>query len=389
MQNIEKETISASEKVHHIQVKVAEMSSEFNGSERQRDSVREQIQSTQKMIEQRDRENAQAFKEIEELNQVNKEYNERIGHMQEKLQEAKEKLEELEDEQYNVNVQTDEQEKEIREYRKQAEQQNQAIHEADLRLSELRMKRDSLTAQMQEEYEFKLTRQPKDPDFNIEQAREKTREIREHIKKMGPVNLLALKEYEAEKERFDFLSSQRDDLLKAKGDLAETINIINNTAKEKLEETFTDIQKNFTQVFQNFFHGGRANLVLREGEDPLDINVDIYAAPAGKKPASLQLLSGGEKSLTAVSLLFAIYLVKPSPFCIFDEVDAPLDDKNVQRFATALNELSDGTQFIIVTHNKLTMRSAKQLYGVTMEQEGVSKVVSVKFENAEQYVEQE
>ena len=389
VQDIEKETVSASEKVHNIQVKVAELSSEFNAAERQCDSVREQMQNTQKMIEQRDRENAQASEEIQDLVHVNEEYADRINHMQEKLEESRTHLDELKDEQYNVNVQTDEQEKEIRQLRKQAEQQNQIIHEADLRLSELRMKRDSLVAQIQEEYEFKLSRQPKDPDFDIAKARENTREIRDRIKKMGPVNLLALKEYEAEKYRLDFLSSQRDDLLKAKSDLSTTISIINNTAKEKLEETFKDIQTNFIHVFQNFFHGGRANLVLREGEDPLDIIVDIYAAPAGKKPASLQLLSGGEKSLTAVSLLFAIYLVKPSPFCIFDEVDAPLDDKNVQRFANALNELSSGTQFIIVTHNKLTMRAAEQLYGVTMEQDGVSKVVSVRFENAEQYAEQE
>lgn len=125
--------------------------------------------------------------------------------------------------------------------------------------------------------------------------------------------------------------------------------------------------------------------MLREGNDPLEADIDIYAAPGGKKPQSLQLLSGGEKSLTAVSLLFAIYLVKPSPFCIFDEVDAPLDDKNVQRFASALQEFAQQTQFIVVSHNKLTMRAADQLYGVTMQEEGVSKVVSVKFESAQQY----
>ena len=210
-------------------------------------------------------------------------------------------------------------------------------------------------------------------------------QLRERLKTIGPVNLLALKEYEQEKERLDFLSTQRADLLKAKDNLTETIDIINKTAREKFLETFELVQKNFVSVFKTFFDGGRASLVLRDGNDPLEADIDIYAAPGGKRPASLQLLSGGEKSLTAVSLLFAIYLVKPSPFCIFDEVDAPLDDKNIQRFAHALQEFSQNTQFLVVTHNKLTMRASEQIFGVTMEEEGVSKVVSVKFETAKQF----
>jgi len=169
-------------------------------------------------------------------------------------------------------------------------------------------------------------------------------------------------------------------LLKAKRDLVETIDIINATARKQFLETFEEVQKNFSKVFSTFFEGGRASLILREGTDPLEADIDIFATPGGKRVSSLQLMSGGEKSLTAISLLFAIYLVKPSPFCIFDEVDAPLDDINVKRFTKALREFSKNTQFLVVTHNKLTMRAANQLYGVTMEEEGVSKIVSVKFE---------
>ena len=184
-----------------------------------------------------------------------------------------------------------------------------------------------------------------------------------------------------EKERLDFLLTQKDDLLKAKRNLTETIDIINNPARERFMATFEQVQKNFAQVFSAFFAGGRASLVLREGNDPLESEIDIYATPGGKRLASLQLMSGGEKSLTAISLLFAIYLVKPSPFCIFDEVDAPLDDENVIRFSRTLKDFTGDTQFIVVTHNKLTMRASDQLYGVTMAEKGVSKVVSVTFDS--------
>ena len=199
---------------------------------------------------------------------------------------------------------------------------------------------------------------------------------------MGPVNMLALKDYEVEKERQDFLSSQKDDLLTAEENLKETIRVINNTAYERFEGVFSQVRENFIRVFKSFFPTGIADIYL-EGEDPLEADIVIDASPKGKKLGNLALLSGGEKTLTALSLLFGIYLVKPSPFCILDEVDAPLDDANTNRFATALNDFSKDTQFIAVTHNKLTMMNSKQLFGVTMETPGISKVVSVKFEDIE------
>ncbi len=385
LEKAEEDMLAASQKVQKKEVKLAELSSEFNSAQRHCDSVREQMNATRRMIEQRDEESDRATKEIEELFQVNEEYEERIKELQETLKKLQDKLDSLKDEQYQVNVKTDEQEKQIRAIRQHNEQLSQNIHESQLRISELKMRIDSLEKRMQEEYEYELKRIPADPDLDVDESRTRARELREQLKKMGPVNLLALKEYQQEKERYDFLNSQRNDLLKAQKDLNETIEIINKTAQEKFYKTFEQVQANFSKVFKSFFQGGRASLVLRESDDPLEADIDIFAAPGGKKPASLQLLSGGEKSLTAVSLLFAIYLVKPSPFCIFDEVDAPLDDKNVQRFTTALSDFAKDTQFILVTHNKLTMRAANQLYGVTMEEEGVSKVVSVKFETAEQY----
>ena len=385
LSSIESEQTQLGERVQKLQVNVAKYQSEFESAQRRSDSLKQQINETQRMIDARDAEGVRATGEIEELTQVNQEYSERIQELEAQRNQAQSKLDELKNLQYDTNVKADEQEKLIRNLRSKNQNLSESVHETKLRVSELRMRLQNLSERIKEEYDLELKRESMDEELDVQSTRERVEQIRERLKSMGPVNLLALKEYEQEKERLDFLETQRADLLKARDDLTETIDIINKTAREKFLETFEEVQKHFTSVFKTFFDGGRASLVLREGNDPLEAEIDIYAAPGGKKPSSLQLLSGGEKSLTAVSLLFAIYLVKPSPFCIFDEVDAPLDDKNVTRFAGALREFAQNTQFIVVTHNKLTMRAADQLYGVTMENEGVSQVVSVKFETAKEY----
>jgi chromosome segregation protein len=203
------------------------------------------------------------------------------------------------------------------------------------------------------------------------------------IKNLGPINLLAYSEYEKEKERMDFLHKQRDDLIASEKDLIKTIGEINSTAENIFLETFEAIRVNFKKIFQTLFdEGDEADLKLEEGVDPLESKIEIIGKPKGKRPTSVELLSGGEKTLTAIALLFAIYLVKPSPFCILDEVDAPLDDTNIVRFTKLLKEFSDNTQFIIVTHNKRTMEVAENMYGVTTQEEGISKLVGVQFNEA-------
>jgi chromosome segregation protein len=201
--------------------------------------------------------------------------------------------------------------------------------------------------------------------------------LRERLQALGPVNLLALEDYEKKKERHDFLSAQRADLREAKAQLLEAIERINRTASELFDRTFDQVGKNFQETFCTLFQGGECGL-RRVGDDPLECEIEIVARPRGKSLQSIQLLSGGERALTAIALLFAIYLVKPSPFCILDEVDAPLDDANVDRFVNMLRRFSERTQFIVVTHNKKTMEIAESLYGVTMQEPGVSRVVSVR-----------
>jgi chromosome segregation protein len=177
------------------------------------------------------------------------------------------------------------------------------------------------------------------------------------------------------------MSAQRDDLEQSEKTVMETIDEINTTAQKQFIETFELIRENFITTFKGLFdEGDECDLRLDEEQtDPLEAKIEIIAKPRGKRPTSIDLLSGGEKTLTAIALLFAIYLVKPSPFCILDEVDAPLDDSNIDRFARILRKFSDNTQFVIVTHNKRTMEAANAMYGVTMEEEGISKLVSVRF----------
>jgi len=194
------------------------------------------------------------------------------------------------------------------------------------------------------------------------------------------VNPLAVQEHEKAKERLTFLKKQQADLLDAENQLLETINRLNTTARKQFVETFEQIRANFQRVFSDFFENGSGDLILVDSKDPLEANIDITVKIKGRRLNTLQLLSAGEKTLTAISLLFSIYLVKPSPFCILDEVDAPLDDVNISRFTHALKQFTKDTQFILVTHNKRTMEAAQTMYGITMEEPGVSKVVSVRLD---------
>jgi len=204
-------------------------------------------------------------------------------------------------------------------------------------------------------------------------------ELTERIDSMGPVNMDAIQEYDELEQRYIFLEKQNADLVTSKAELLEVISKINNTTKTLFAETFEKIRENFQFMFTELFGGGRANLLLTDDSDPLESGIEIIAKPPGKQLQSVTLLSGGERTMTAVSLLFAIYMVKPSPFCVLDEMDAPLDESNITRFIKILDRFVGQSQFVTITHNKRTISRADLLYGVTMEEHGVSKLVSVKF----------
>ncbi len=205
-------------------------------------------------------------------------------------------------------------------------------------------------------------------------------ELAASVERLGPVNLLAWEEHRAESERLTFLTTQRDDLVRSVAELQDSIRKINATSAERFSDAFAAINTNFTATFARLFRGGTAEMRLLDENDPLESGVEIIAQPPGKRNQSILLLSGGEKALTAIALLMAIFQYRPSPFCILDEVDAPLDEANIDRFTNLLREMTEETQFIAITHNKRTMETADAMYGVTMEEPGCSKVVSVRFD---------
>ncbi|MFA5159643.1 MAG: chromosome segregation protein SMC [Candidatus Omnitrophota bacterium] len=218
----------------------------------------------------------------------------------------------------------------------------------------------------------------------LSSAEETITALQSKVDSLGTVNLLAIEEYQELKQRYDFLLAQQKDLDDARNSLMEAIRKINQTTKQLFEDTFKQVQDTFKQYYQILFRGGEARIFLIDETHPLESGIDIVVRPPGKKQQNMSLLSGGEKALTAVALLFALFKIKPSPFCLLDEIDAPLDEANIDRFLTVLRSFIDQSQFIIITHNRKTIAMGDSLYGVTMEEPGVSKIVSVKVRSGEE-----
>jgi chromosome segregation protein len=270
----------------------------------------------------------------------------------------------------------------IKDERRHHDEATSAAHDLEMKIAELRSMIEHVRLRAKEEFELdlELKTYPDGEFVDFAQLREEVKHLKERIRILGAINFAAFDEFTTESERYQFLTQQRDDLNEAEQTLLSTIEEINATAQRIFAETFGKIRENFINIFKELFlEGDECDLKIEEGIDPLEANIEIIAKPRGKRPTSIDLLSGGEKTLTAIALLFAIYLVKPSPFCILDEVDAPLDDSNIDRYTRILKKFAGNTQFIVVTHNKRTMEAASALYGVTMEEEGVSKIVTVRF----------
>lgn len=253
------------------------------------------------------------------------------------------------------------------------------LKSSEFKLNDLKQKIEIVFQQIKERYNTSVPDKLIVDDSEDELAYQ-VEKIQRSLENIGPVNMAVQDEYNEDSERLNHLRKQRDDLVESEENLRETIQKIDRIARKKFQETFKHISKNYEKLFNLFFEGGYGNLRLVGDPDPLEADIVIDAQPPGKRNTSLRLLSSGEKALTAISLLFAIYQVKPSPYCILDEVDAPLDDVNIHKFTKVLKQFADETQFIIVTHNKLTMEIANHMYGVTQEKKGVSKLVSVSFD---------
>ncbi|HSH35874.1 MAG TPA: hypothetical protein VK998_06390, partial [Schnuerera sp.] len=254
------------------------------------------------------------------------------------------------------------------------------INNWDLKETKYSVQLDNIHSKLLEDYELEYNEALElwiEID-DLDKAKNEVNKLKGKIKKIGTVNLNSIEEYKVVKNRFEFISKQHEDLLLAKENLHQVIMDMESKMKNQFLYNFNKINEEFNEVFATLFDGGKASLVLEDEEDILTCGIEIKAQPPGKKLQNLTLLSGGEKSLTAVALLFAILKIKPTPFCILDEIDAALDEANISRYTNYLKNFFSNTQFIMITHRKGTMEMADVLYGVTMEEEGISKIVSIK-----------
>ncbi|MFT6966438.1 MAG: chromosome segregation protein [Marivirga sp.] len=288
-------------------------------------------------------------------------------------------------------------EKESRNIQRSREQVDELVQEMQNKLNETKLSLNSVKERLSVEFNMDLDKLMAEDDGgeaseqylrNVDELREEVTKLKDRMERIGPINPMAMEAYEEIKERNDFIIEQREDLRKAKESLLSTISEIDEVARVSFLEAYVKIKENFTKVFRTLFtEEDECDLQLSDPDNPLESKIEIMAKPKGKRPLTINQLSGGEKTLTATSLLFAIYLLKPAPFCIFDEVDAPLDDANIDKFNNIIREFSNESQFIIVTHNKRTMSSTDVIYGVTMVEQGVSRVVPVDLRELEDMVE--
>ncbi len=383
LNRLDAESETVEKLLSNLQIKLVEQKSK-------KQQLETQISHTRELISDIEQNSAVKSEEIMTAKEESKTANEKIFILEKELKTTfegrtalSEKQIKLREERESIQFEIDKREKEIKSIRQNREDIGSQLHDTEIRMTEIESKIRNIMENLKEECDVNLdevTTEVPNSEIPEEKRRERMLELKEAIKNMGAVNLLALEEFNESSERLEFLTTQLTDLLKAKSTLQTTITRINSTAKKLFVNTFEEVRGNFRKVFEELFTGGEADARLTNPDDPLESPIEIIARPRGKKLLSIAQMSGGERALTAISLLFAIYLTKPSPFCVLDEVDAPLDDANIKRFLKLIKTFSDETQFIIITHNKLTMEAAHVLYGITMENPGVSKVVSVRFD---------
>ena len=295
-------------------------------------------------------------------------------------------LQKFEDEYYKLKSTINLDDSSIKELQNKKDINLNLIDELKSSIYDNEIELNSVEQRLSIEFDLDINTCKADKDFfkdsSVDNMINRREELKEKIEKIGQINPLAMEAYKEIKERHEFITKEREDLLEAKDSLLKTIEEIDIVAKESFLNSFEKIKSNFKTVFRSLFtDDDDCDLLINDEENPLESSIEIMAKPKGKKPLTINQLSGGEKTLTATSLLFAIYLLKPAPFCVFDEVDAPLDDANIDKFNKIVNKFSDTSQFIIVTHNKRTMNNADIIYGITMPEQGVSKVVPVDLRN--------
>ena len=310
------------------------------------------------------------------------EIKEKIEKIKEEVKNSGSKIEELKEKRIQKNEKLAEQEQEINSKLKIIEDLKAQMVKVDVKKTKLEEDINGIINKMWEEYELTPNnvvdyRKPE----NIQLTQKKVKDMRNQIKELGSVNVDSIEEYKNLKDRYDFMCEQRVDLESTMAKLRKIISDMTSIMKEQFKEKFEMINKNFAEVFKELFGGGTASLRLEDKDNILECGIEITVQPPGKKLQNMMLLSGGEKAFTAIALLFAILKINPAPFCVLDEIEAALDDVNVYRYAEYLKKFSKDTQFLIITHRKGTMEAADTVYGITMEENGISKLLSMKLKN--------
>ena len=379
---------SLSQRYNQEHISLIHLQNELNNLIKEREnkiSNKEKLNTNQSRLKE---DLAQVKSDIEQLINSNLQDDEAIVGMYEEKKKKESATDEAEQKLAMIKNSIIQSENILSESRKNREKVLEQQHQMKDTESEIKIEYSSLRERMSVEFQIELNDLEQDQLFEkepklslVEELEPKVKRIRERIQGFGEINPMAVEAFNEMKERFDFISGQRLDLIDAKNSLLETISEIDEQAKEKFLETFTVVRDHFHKVFRSLFsEDDTCDLILLDADNPLESEISIIARPKGKRPLTISQLSGGEKTLTAVALLFSIYLIKPAPFCIFDEVDAPLDDANIDKFNNIIRDFSANSQFIIVTHNKRTMAATNIMYGVTMENQGVSRVLPVNLE---------
>ena len=337
------------------------------------------IENNNSSIQNKNENIAQIFKENETLENRITELNAQIEQIKSDVENSSTKVDELKNKRVEKNSKLSETENEINNQFNTIEGLKEQIVKIDVKKTKLEQDLEQVVNSLWEEYELtpNAVTEYKRPD-NIAQTQKEVNHIRNKIKDLGSINVDSIEEYKKTKERYDFMCEQRADLDETAGKLRNIISDMTDTMKKQFADKFRQINKNFNEVFVELFGGGKAELILEDENNILECGIDIQVQPTGKKLQNMMLLSGGEKAFTAIALLFAILKINPAPFCILDEIEAALDDVNVYRFAEYLKKFSKETQFLVITHRKGTMEAADTVYGVTMEENGISKLLSIK-----------
>lgn len=332
----------------------------------------ESIRNKQEQLSNIKNDNKQLMNNINELKN-------KITQIKEDVENSGNKVEKLKEERIKSNEKLEKTEKEIESLFKTIEGLKEQLVKIDVKKTKTAQDIEDIINKMWEEYELTPNScENYEKPTNVAQTQKRVKEIREEIKKLGSINVDSIEEYKQLKERYDFMCEQRLDLEDAIAKLKKIINEMTQVMKEQFSEKFKIINKNFNEVFKELFGGGKAELILTDEQNILECGIEIQAQPTGKKLQNMSLLSGGERALTAIALLFAILKINPSPFCVLDEIEAALDDVNVFRYADYLKKFTKETQFLVITHRKGTMEAADTVYGVTMEENGISKLLSMK-----------